>query len=410
MSSCSPLCLANPSYPLFPSKPPCITPPAPPSRRAPLRPAPSPHLLDLSDDLLLLILNHLLHLPNPFSSSTPPLRPLSSLHPALALAGTCTRLKALLHTALPPLHLDLSPPSSVSSHMQHHTLSRIHHKITHVTMRTTSSPLDNTLLPFLVKLSPPLRKLDLTHARHLTSTTISPLLQNASRTLRALHLRGCIRLTTHFLHTIPTLCNGLEALDLSYLPSVTDKVVVTVTTGLASSLRHLLLAHTAVLGTAGSPEKLSDLQLVTLSLRGTCVSTQAIRKIVAGPVGLTLRTLDVLDCPQLSRTVFDELPGTLWGDANIPREDASTTMCAVTLLRGYVRMVHVEIDDVPAVAVVVLDVASVAPFDRAVDGGKTVELAAFDARCLVVDRAGGGTVSTRARRVLRVRYGLDIMN
>lgn len=146
-----------------------------------------------------------------------------------------------------------------------------------------------------------LRAVDLSFVPGVTDRAVQSLCLSAAGTLTKVLLRKCERLTDLSADAIAGLAEP-TVVDLSYVPHLTDAGVSSLAAGAGSTLRMLSIAHCPLLTDAS----LSSLGKSCSSLDQLCaralpkVTNAGFETLCAG-VGLDIAGIDVLDCPGLTR-------------------------------------------------------------------------------------------------------------
>lgn len=251
-------------------------------------------LLDLSDDLLVNVLSHVM---TPAKEGTRRIITEESIRASLPLATTCHTLHRVWQRSMHDIEL------WVSGKLDDRGLTAICKGngggIHRIGLRSCKQ-ISFAALASIPLYCTRLRSLDVSHT-DIPDEFILELTRRCGRTLQFIALHGCVKLTEVSIRAIAERCPHLRFLDVGAVPVVDDTVVSNLVSHLGGSIRTLALSNCKKISDSSMAEIGQECKsLMSLTIRGLPLITDGgLSKLCKG-IGERVQILDVLDCTGLT--------------------------------------------------------------------------------------------------------------
>lgn len=262
----------------------------------------SPCLLSLPDDVLSLVVHHVMS-PLKLSGQTRVVE--QSYKAGLALSQTCRRFEKLFETQLRSLELWQS--RNISACCVIRLARTVGTNLKRLVLRGCETALnDGSALKVLAQHCPNIQTLDVSHTKVTTEDMVTLLTQ--LKHLRELRIRGCVNLGNEVLQTIGKHCRYLIHLDASDCNNITKSGISALfSKPVSKCLRVLALSRCRQI----DDESLKIIskhakEIHSLTLRGLSLITNNSILRICESLGSQLTTLDVLDCERINVDCFIE--------------------------------------------------------------------------------------------------------
>lgn len=372
-------------------------------------------LLDLSDDILVQILERLL---NPVTVNRKRRITLSSIQDGLPLASTSARLFKLFTSFLTDIDISDTSSSTVSSTIRSGkylpslvTVTRwAGIQAQRLYLRRFKGPSQDLMsIPLHCTA---LRTVDLSFNSSVDDSLLTSIATKIP-TLTNILLRKCRRVTDTGVIMLARHCTQLMSLDLSAISLLTDHAVIQIAHLRQRTLRILILSHCPQL-TDSCALPLSKLSLSALFFRGSCISDSAVRTLVSNSLcGKSLHCIDLLDCPRITSTSFNviwthcaNIRSRLHCQSDIVRR--STFQSAIRLLDDYIRIVFAtDVDTGRSMTYVgVCDAGTVNAVESAIMGHGSLAVDTEEFR--ILHEFVGHVELADVRRMIREQFGVVV--
>lgn len=253
-----------------------------------------------------------------------------------------------------------------------------------------------------------LKTLDLSQISTIHDDLLETICRGVGKTLRALLLRYCSCISDRGLGAIAEHCRSLSALDCGGLTSITDEGLKKIGIGIGNSLSILVLSWCKNITDTGL-KNIGRCELDVLCLRGLYVTNYGIERMVKMS-GKWLKAIDLMDCPNITNECFTRvLPENCEGlkEKLKVADERSIFQNCVSLLDGYVHVVGgINSLGLPSTLVCVLDAGNANAFAFQVLSKQALSFHSDDYKLLVTN--SGLTVSEEAKRYLLERFGIGL--
>ena len=251
-------------------------------------------LLNLSDDLLLTIITHVMA---PAKEGVRTIITEESIRASLPLAMTCHQMYNIWKSSMQDLELWVSGKLNDRGL---HSICKGNGGALHRLGLRRCNLISSAGFASVANYCTRLRSIDVSHTQ-IDDATLINLVNCTGRSLQFLALHGCTNISRKAITAIADRCHHLRFLDIGSIPSVDDEAVAYLTSKLGCTIRTMVLSHCKHL----SDTSMADIgknctSLMSLTIRSLCNITDAgLHKLCKG-VGERLQILDVLDCTGLT--------------------------------------------------------------------------------------------------------------
>jgi hypothetical protein len=262
---------------------------------------PSLGLLEIPDDVLWLVIQHLTRVPASSGDCSPGFSCVDRAGYAqgVRLAGTCRAIAERFYSSLDALALPsvASLNDGALNFMARHAGSATKRLV----LRNCTRLTDASVFSMAMHMKS-LRSIDLSFIANITDSAIVELCDSVGSQLEKLLLRKCENITDHSLFAIAR-CTNLRTLDLSHLgQGISDAGMLFICRGCGPALRLLSISH--------NPRLTDDTfvavgmycrHLEQLCARNLPLVSDAGFEVMCRGVGSTVVGLDIIDCCSLTK-------------------------------------------------------------------------------------------------------------
>lgn len=251
-------------------------------------------LLDLSEDILVTIMNHVM---TPAKEGSRRIITEESIRASLPLAITCHVLYDIWRHSMHDLEL------WVSGKLNDRGLKAIckdNGRGIHRLGLRRCKGVSQKAFRHIPRHCTRLRSIDMSHT-DIADDFIIDLTKNTGHSMQFLALHGCTKLTALSIHAIADRCPHLRFLDIGSIPAVDDAAMGYLVERLGTSIRTMVLSNCknlsdSAMATIGAECK----SLMSLTIRGlSSITDNGLHKLCSG-IGERVQILDVLDCTGLT--------------------------------------------------------------------------------------------------------------
>lgn len=252
------------------------------------------HLLDLSEDILVGIMTHVM---TPAKEGSRKIITEESIKASLPLATTCHALYDVWRHSMHDLEL------WVSGKLNDRGLEAIckgNGKGIHRLGLRRCKAISKRAFAQIPRQCSRLRSLDMSHT-DIGDDFVLELTKNTGRSLQFLALHGCNKLTARSIHAIADRCPHLRFLDIGSIAAVDDAAIEYLVSRLGGSIRTMVLSNCKNLSDSGMAALGVECKaIMSLTLRGlSSITDNGLYKLCCG-IGDRVQILDVLDCAGLT--------------------------------------------------------------------------------------------------------------